>query len=79
VFDAKSHARIAEIPVGKRCWHFSFTPDEDRLLAACGRSNDLVVVDAASYQVVKALPGFAMPWGVVTYPRSSGSLDAPAR
>lgn len=79
VFDAQSYVRIAGIPVGKRCWHFSFTPDEDRLLAACGRSNDLVVVDAASYQVVKALPGFATPWGVVTYPRSSGSLDAPAR
>lgn len=79
VFDAKSHVRIAEIPVGKRCWHFSFTPDESRLLAACGRSNDLVVVDAASYQVIKALPGFATPWGVVTYPRASGSLDAPAR
>jgi len=79
VFDARTHARIAEVPVGKRCWHFSFTPDESRLLAACGRSNDLVVVDAASYQVVKTLPGFAAPWGVVTYPRASGSLDAPAR
>lgn len=79
VFDARTHARIAEVPVGKRCWHFSFTPDERRLLAACGRSNELVVVDAASYQVVKTLPGFATPWGVVAYPRSSGSLDAPAR
>jgi YVTN family beta-propeller protein len=79
VFDAKTHTRIAEIPVGKRCWHFSFTPDEDRLLAACGRSNELVVVDATSYQVVKTLPGFATPWGVVAYPRASGSLDAPAR
>lgn len=79
VFDARTHVRIAEIPVGKRCWHFSFTPDEDRLLAACGKSNDLVVVDATNYQVVKVLPGFATPWGVVTYPRASGSLDAPAR
>jgi YVTN family beta-propeller protein len=79
VFDADSYARVAEAAVGKRCWHFSFTPDESRLLAACGRSNDLVVIDATTYRAVKTLPGFATPWGVVAYPKASGSLDVPAR
>ena len=79
VFDASSYARIADIPVGKRCWHFSFTPDESKLLVACGRSNDVEVVDAATYQVIKTLPGFQQPWGIVTYPKAYGSLEAAAK
>ncbi|MGN5477893.1 hypothetical protein ACTMU2_15925 [Cupriavidus basilensis] len=38
VFDARSLATVAVVPVGKRCWHFSFTPDAQKLLLACGRS-----------------------------------------
>jgi len=79
VFDATSHAKVAEIPVGKRCWHFSYTPDESQVLLACGRSNEVQVIDASTWQVTKAIPGFDLPWGIVTYPKADGSLDAPAK
>lgn len=79
VFDGASYAKLAEIPVGKRCWHFSYTPDESQLLVACGRSNDVHVIDAATYKVTATLPGFDLPWGIVTYPKTDGSLDVPAK
>lgn len=79
VFDAQTLTPVAAIPVGKRCWHFSFTPDGQKLLLACGRSNAIEVIDAQSYQVVDTLPGYKLPWGVVSYPKSEGSLDAPRR
>lgn len=78
VFDARSLAPLAAIPVGKRCWHFSFTPDDEKILMACGRSNTVDVIDPVSRTVVDRLTGFKMPWGVITYPKSPGSLDAPA-
>lgn len=77
VFDAHTLAPVAAIPVGKRCWHFSFTPGEQKLLLACGRSNSVQVIDAQKREVVDTLRGYKLPWGVVTYPTSVGSLDAP--
>jgi YVTN family beta-propeller protein len=77
VFDVQTLTPVAAIPIGERCWHFSFTPDDSRIIAACGRSNDLHVIDATSYQPVKVITGLEMPWGVVTYPKSFGSLDTP--
>lgn len=77
VFDAHTFAPVAAIPVGKRCWHFSFTPDAQRLLLACGRSNSVQVIDPQKREVVDTLQGYKLPWGVVTYPTSVGSLDAP--
>ncbi|MDF3838000.1 beta-propeller fold lactonase family protein [Cupriavidus basilensis] len=77
VFDANSYQNIADIPTGKRCWHFSFTPDDTRLLLACGRSNAVYVVDAQTYRPVRQFDGLALSWGVVTYPKSAGTLDAP--
>ncbi len=77
VFDAASHAAIASYPIGDRCWHFTFTPDDKHILLACGRSNDVVVLDAASGKIVKRIADKQMPWGVVTYPKSFGSLDTP--
>ena len=75
VLDAKTYSPVASIPVGKRCWHFSFTPDAQKVLVACGRSNALTVIDAVTRQAVSTLAGFDQPWGIVTYPKSSGSLD----
>ncbi|MBL8473225.1 MAG: beta-propeller fold lactonase family protein [Rhodocyclaceae bacterium] len=75
VFDAASLAPLAAIPVGKRCWHFSFTPDEQKVLLACGRSDSVLVIDAKDYKVLDTLEGYKLPWGVVTYPKSDGSLD----
>jgi len=77
VFSADSLQLLAEVPTGKRCWHFTFTPDDSRILLACGRSNNVVVIDASSYKVVGTIEGFKLPWGIVTYPRSYGSLGLP--
>jgi YVTN family beta-propeller protein len=77
VFDAHTYAKLADIPTGERCWHFTFTPDDARLLVACGRSKEAVLIDATTYQLVQKAPIQGMPWGVVTWPKSMGSLDQP--
>jgi DNA-binding beta-propeller fold protein YncE len=77
VFDADSLNLIAEVPVGQRCWHFTFTPDDSKILLACGRSNNIVIVDPNSYKQVGSIGGINLPWGIVTYPRSFGSLGLP--
>lgn len=77
VLDALTFEPIASIPMGDRCWHFSFTPDEARILVACGRSNDVRVIDAAKYETIKVITGLKLPWGAVTYPKASGTLDTP--
>jgi len=77
VFSADSLQLLAEVPTGKRCWHFTFTPDDSRILLACGRSNNVVVIDANSYKPVGTIEGFKLPWGIVTHPRSYGSLGLP--
>jgi DNA-binding beta-propeller fold protein YncE len=77
VFDGTSFEKIAEMPTGDRCWHFSFTPDDAQILLACGRSNDIHVFDAQTYAPVKQIGGKNLPWGVVTWPKSMGSLDRP--
>lgn len=75
VFDAKTYEKIKDIPTGDRCWHFSFTPDDKQILLACGRSDEVLIIDAEKQEVTKHLPIPGMPWGVVTYPKSMGSLD----
>jgi len=65
------------MPVGERCWHFSFTPDDKQLIVACGRSNNILVLDYATGNVIKDIPEGNMPWGVMVSPKSVGSLDIP--
>lgn len=77
VFAADTLQQIGEAPLGKRCWHFTFTPDDSRLLFACGRSDDVYVIDAKTYKQIKVIGGFQTPWGIVTYPRAYGSLGLP--
>ena len=77
VFDTKTFELIKSVPTGDRCWHFTFTPDDSKILLACGKSHDLVVIDAKTYAVEKNIPGLSTPWGIVTYPKAMGSLDAP--
>jgi YVTN family beta-propeller protein len=77
VFDTKTYEPIASVPIGDRCWHFTFTPDDSQILVACGRSNDVVVIDAKTLEPVKRIEDKKMPWGIVTYPKSVGSLDMP--
>ncbi len=77
VFDADTLNLIAEVPIGKRCWHFTFTPDDSKILMACGRSNNIVIVDPNSYKQIGTIEGINLPWGIVTYPRAFGSLGLP--
>jgi len=77
VFDAKSLAKIKDIPSGERCWHFTFTPDDRQLLLSCGRSEEVIVIDTAKLEVTKRIANKGMPWGIVTYPKAFGSLDQP--
>jgi YVTN family beta-propeller protein len=77
VFDARTYEPIKSVPTGTRCWHFTFTPDDSQILIACGRSNEVVAIDVATLEPVKRIPDKKLPWGVVTYPKSIGSLDVP--
>jgi YVTN family beta-propeller protein len=77
VFSTDSLQLLAEVPTGKRCWHFTFTPDDSKVLLACGRSNNIVVIDANSYKPLGTIEGLKLPWGIVTYPRSYGGLGLP--
>ncbi len=36
VFSADSLQLLAEVPTGKRCWHFTFTPDDSKILVGDG-------------------------------------------
>lgn len=77
VFDARTFDKIKDIPTGDRCWHFSFTPDDKQVLLACGKSNEVVVIDTDKLEVTQRIGSLPMPWGVVTYPKSMGSIDRP--
>lgn len=76
VFDVARFEPIAEYPIGDRCWHFTFTPDDKHILAACGRSNEVVIIESGG-KLVKRIPEKLQPWGVITWPKSFGSLDTP--
>jgi YVTN family beta-propeller protein len=75
VFDAKSYDHVMDAPIGQRCWHFSFTPDGSKLMLACGRSNAVYVLDGGSLQPIKQIDGVPLAWGIVTYPRSAGTIE----
>lgn len=75
VYDAKTYAKIKDIPTGNRCWHFTFTPDDKDILLACGKSDAVLIIDAEKLEVTQQIEDKKMPWGVVTYPKSMGSLD----
>jgi YVTN family beta-propeller protein len=75
VFDANTFAPIKDVATGARCWHFTFTPDERGILVACGRSNEIVVIDAQTLEPVKRIEDGQLPWGIVTYPKTPGSID----
>ncbi|UCD67810.1 MAG: beta-propeller fold lactonase family protein [Betaproteobacteria bacterium] len=77
VFDTSTWEPVGQVETGKRCWHFSYTPDDSHILIACGRSDEVVVIDVKEMKVIKRIGEQKMPWGVVVYPRSVGTLDAP--
>jgi len=75
VYNAKTYEKIKDIPTGNRCWHFTFTPDDKEILLACGKSDAIFVIDAEKLAVTQQIEDKKLPWGVVTYPKSMGSLD----
>ena len=75
VYDTSNFEKIKEIPTGRRCWHFSFSPDDKDILLACGKSDEVLVIDTEKLEVTKHIPNKEIPWGVVAYPKSMGSLD----
>ena len=75
VFNGKTFDLEKTVPIGDRCWHFSFTPDEKNLLIACGRSQEVLVLDGTTYEPVNHVKDLNLPWGIVTYPKAMGSLD----
>ena len=77
VFDAKTFQKVREVQTGERCWHFTFTPDDKNILLACGRSNEVLLIDKEKFEVTKRIGDKQLPWGVVAYPKSAGSLDKP--
>jgi YVTN family beta-propeller protein len=77
VFNAKTFEKVKDIATGNRCWHFSFTPDDKEILLACGKSNAVLVIDIEKGEKTAEIADKEMPWGVVTYPKSFGSLDKP--
>ncbi len=76
VYDAKTYEKLNEVSTGDRCWHFTFTPDEKQILLACGKSDATFVIDVDKFEVTKQIATPDMPWGLVTYPKSMGSIDA---
>lgn len=74
-FDATTFDKVKEVSTAKRCWHFSFTPDEQQILLACGKSDEVLVIDTQQMKVTKQVNVKGMPWGVVTFPKAMGSLD----
>ena len=79
VYDAKTYEKIKEAPTGNRCWHFSFTPDNKQILLACGKSDAVLVYDAETLAQTGQIEVKNLPWGLVTYPKAMGSLDAVAK
>ena len=75
VYDAKTYEKIKEVATGNRCWHFSFTPDDKQVMLACGKSDAVLVFDAETLEPTKQIEIKQLPWGLVTYPKSMGSLD----
>ena len=79
MFDATSYEKLKEVSTGNRCWHFTFTPDDMQILLACGKSDAVLVIDAESFKVTSQIEDKKLPWGIVTYPKSMGSLDAKSK
>ena len=75
MFDATNFVKIKEAATANRCWHFSFTPDDKQILLACGKSDAVLVFDAETLTQVGQIEVKNLPWGIVTYPKSMGSLD----
>ena len=50
--------------VGARPWGIAQSPDGKRLYVANGPTNDLSLIDVATFEVVRRIPAGRSPWGV---------------
>ena len=75
MYAADNYVKLKEAPTAKRCWHFTFTPDNKQILLACGKSDAVLVYDAETFMQTGQIEVKNLPWGIVTYPKSMGSLD----
>jgi DNA-binding beta-propeller fold protein YncE len=52
VFNGRDFTKINELKTdGKRCWHFTFTPDNKNIMLACGRSDEVLLIDAETLNI----------------------------
>jgi YVTN family beta-propeller protein len=68
VIDANTYAVLNTIPVGRRPWGITFSPDGKYLFSANGPSDDVSVVDLATEKEIARIKSPGSPWGVVAVP-----------
>ena len=68
VIDAKKLEVIKYLLVGQRVWQLAFTPDQKKLYATNGVSNDVSIIDVDSLTVTKSIGVGRYPWGVAVKP-----------
>jgi YVTN family beta-propeller protein len=68
--DANTYEVLNTIPVGKRPWGITFSPDGKYLFAANGPSDDLSVVDLVTQKQIARIKSPGSPWGVVCVPHA---------
>jgi YVTN family beta-propeller protein len=49
--------------VGHRVWQLGLSPDNGKLHAVNGLTNDVSIIDVASLPVQKSVPVGRLPWG----------------
>jgi DNA-binding beta-propeller fold protein YncE len=76
-FDPSTGKLLANARIGARGWHFSYTPDGKAIVVACGRSRDLHIIDADRWKEAGVVPQLPVPWGILAFPLSAGSLGLP--
>jgi DNA-binding beta-propeller fold protein YncE len=78
VYDMASREEFRTVDLNaRRCWHMSFSPNGEDILIACGGSDEFLILDAMTFTEKKRLDIPGKPWGVITYPKTYGSLDEP--
>ena len=59
---------VGTIPVGKRPWGITLSPDGKYLFSANGPSDDISVVDLATEKEIARVKSPGSPWGIVAVP-----------
>jgi prepilin-type processing-associated H-X9-DG protein len=77
VVDANTYEVLNTIPVGKRPWGITFSPDGKYLFTANGPSDDVSVVDLATEKEIARVKSPGSPWGIVAVPDDWPSLLDP--